>query len=138
MFPGLLETITTIGGLVFPPVIDLVRKKILGREDDTPEATLATLATTKPEVIPQYVEALAKLEQARTANFQRDIVGNTSHWVTDLRAAIRPGITVLALIALVVGYFGHFALDEGTRATLCFIVSSWFGTSSTFQIGKKT
>ena len=137
MFPGVLEAVTTIGGLVLPPVIDLVRKKILGREDDTPEATLATLATTKPEVLPQYVEALAKLEQSRTLYFQRDVVGNTSKWVSDLRAAIRPVITVISLAALVVGYFGHFSLDEGTRATLCFIVSSWFGTSSQFQIGKK-
>ena len=138
MFPGILETVTTLGGLVLPPVIDLVRKKVLGRDDDTPEATLATLATTKPEVIPQYVDALARLEQQRTAFFQRDVTGNTSQWVTDLRAAIRPGITVISLVALVVGYFGYFQLDEGTRATLCFIVSSWFGTSSTFQIGKKS
>lgn len=137
MFPGILEAVTTIGGLVIPPVIDLVRKKILGRDDDTPEATLATLATTKPEVISDYVKALAELERSRTAYFQRDVLGNTSRWVADLRAAIRPVITVFSLGALVVGYFGHFQLDEGTRATLCFVVSSWFGTSSAFQIGKK-
>ena len=137
MIPGLLEAITTLGGLVLPPVIDLVRKKVIGRADDTPEATLTSLATTKPEVIPDYIEALAKLTAAQTLVFQRDIVGNTSQWVTDLRAAIRPGITVFALAALIVGYFGHYNLDEGTRATLCFVVSSWFGTSSSFQIGKK-
>ena len=137
MFPGILEAITTLGGLVIPPVIDLVRKKVLGKEDDSIEATLATLATSKPEAINDYIYALARLEEAKTAFFQRDVMGNASQWVTDLRAAIRPGITVLALIALVVGYFGHFDLDEGTRATLCFVVSSWFGTSSTFQIGKK-
>jgi hypothetical protein len=137
MFPGLLEAITTIGGMVLPPVVDLIRKKILGREEDTPEATLATLATSKPEVIPAYVDALAKLEQARTAYFQRDIVGSASRWVTDLRAAIRPIITAMALIALIVGYFGYFTLDEATRATFCFIVGSWFGTSTNFQIGAK-
>lgn len=137
MFPGLLETITTLGGLVLPPVIDLFRKKVIGKENESPEATLATLATTKPEVLPSYMEALAMLEESRTKYFQRDVIGNTSRWVTDLRAAIRPLITVFALGALIVGYFGHFVLDEGTRATLCFIVSSWFGTSSTFQIGKK-
>lgn len=137
MIPGLLETITTLGGLVLPPVIDLIRKKVIGRESDTPEATLATLATTKPDTIPLYVEALAKLEESKTKFFQRDVIGNTSRWVTDLRAAIRPIITAFSLAALITGYFGHFTLDEGTRATLCFIVSSWFGTSTTFQIGKK-
>lgn len=118
-------------------MVDLVRKKVLGRDSDTPEATLATLATSKPEVIPQYVDALAKLEQSRTAYFQRDITGNASKWVTDLRAAIRPVITVLALLALIVGCFGYFDLDEGTRSTFCFIVGSWFGTSTNFQIGSK-
>ena len=137
MFPGLLETVTTLGGMVIPPVIDPFRQKVPGREADTPEATLATLATSKPDVIPQYVDALAKLEQSRTAYFQRDIVGNASRWVTDLRAAIRPVITVLALCALIVGYFGYFTLDEGTRSTFCFIVGSWFGTSTNFQIGSK-
>lgn len=52
MFPGLLEAITTLGGMVIPPVLDLVRKKIIGRDSETPEATLATLATSKPDVIP--------------------------------------------------------------------------------------
>lgn len=133
----MLEVITTLGGLILPPVIDLVRKKIIGREEETPEATLATLAVSKPEVIPNYVDALARLEESRTKYFQRDVLGNTSRWVTDIRAAIRPVITVFALSALIIGYFGHFNLDENTRATLCFVVSSWFGTSSTFQIGKK-
>jgi hypothetical protein len=137
MFPGLLETLTTLGGMVIPPVLDLVRKKIIGRDAETPEATLATLATSKPEVIPAYVDALAKLEEARTRYFQRDVVGNASPWVTDLRAAIRPIITALALVALIVGYFGFFVLDEATRATFCFIVGSWFGTSTNFQIGSK-
>jgi hypothetical protein len=137
MFPGLLEAITTLGGMVIPPVIDLFRKKVIGRESETPEATLATLATSKPDVIPAYVDALAKLEEARTKHFQRDIVGNASRWVTDLRAAIRPVITVMALVALIVGYFGYFDIDVATRATFCGIVGSWFGTSTNFQIGSK-
>ncbi|EGY24578.1 hypothetical protein [Nitratidesulfovibrio sp. 1201_IL3209] len=127
MIPGLLEAITTVGGMILPPVVDLVRKKVLGKDDDSPERTLATLATTKPEVMADYVRATAESQRAQAEFFNRDVSGTPSQWVVDLRAAIRPAVTVAAVVVLAVGYFLPDAIDEGTRVTFCGIAGSWFG-----------
>ena len=122
--------------MVFPPVFDLIKKKVLGKDEDTPEATLSTLATSKPEIMPQYVEALAKLEEAQVKNFQRDVAGEPAKWVSTLRAAIRPLGTTMALFALILCPVMDIPLDEPTRITLELIVGSWFGTRislSSFQ-----
>ena len=123
-----VDAIVTIGSMFFPPLFDLIRKKILGRDEDTPEATLATLATTKPEVMPDYVNALAALEKARADAFSRDVSGVPSQWLVTLRAAIRPVGTMLALVTLVVGCLMQLPLDEPFRLTLEAVVGSWFGT----------
>ena len=136
MFPGLLEGVMTLGGLIIPPVFDLIRKKVLGKDDDSPERTLATLATTKPEVMADYVRATAESLKAQAEFFNRDVSGTPSKWVIDMRAAIRPVVTIAATAALTIGYFYNDAIDEGTRATFCAIVSSWFGER--FSMGKRT
>lgn len=136
MFPGLIEGIMTLGGLIIPPVFDLVRKKVLGKDDDSPERTLATLATTKPEVMADYVKATAESLRAQGEFFNRDVSGTPSEWVINMRAAIRPVVTIAATVGLVIGYFMPESIDEATRATFCAIVSSWFGER--FTLGKRT
>lgn len=125
-----LDAIVSLGGLLFPPILDLVRKKWVGRDDDTPEATLATLATTKPEVMPEYVTALAQLEEARTRSFNRDTMagGIPAQWVVTLRAAIRPVGTMLALMTMIVACVLELQLEQEIRLTLEAIACSWFGT----------
>lgn len=123
-----VDAIVTIGSMFFPPLFDLLRKKVLGRDDDTPEATLATLATTKPDVMPNYVNALAALEKARADSFARDVSGTPAQWLVTLRAAIRPVGTLMALVALVAGCFMQLPFDEPFRLTLEAVVGSWFGT----------
>jgi len=85
-----LDAILAVGSLIIPSVIDIIKKKWLPKGSDTPEATMSTLATTKPETLPAYVEALTGWMKAQTDFFNRDVVGTPSQWVIDLRAAIRP------------------------------------------------
>ncbi len=125
MFP--IEAISTIGGLVLPPVLDLIKKIFVKKEDDTPEQTISSLATTKPDVLPAYTEASAKLMEAKTQWFNRDVVGTVSPWVSDLRATIRPATVCLSMLFIGFQTLGTLPLDASTRAALLFIVASWFG-----------
>ena len=136
MIPGLLEAIVSIGGFVFPSVIDLVKKVVVGKEKDTVEATLSTLATTKPEVLPNYIKAVADNRDSETRWFNRDIAGVPSQVIIDIRGGIRPAATIFALIGLIIEGFGGVTLDAGTRATFCGLVSSWFGDRVTTKAGR--
>lgn len=131
MIPGVLELIGTLGGLVFPAAFDFVKKKFLPKEADTPEATMSSLATTKPEVLPQYLTALTGYMEAQIHFFNRDVVGIPDSWVIDLRAAIRPIVTVLCIGGLIGDHYGVTTLDPGTRAGFLAIVSSWFSSRMT-------
>jgi hypothetical protein len=132
-----LDAILAIGSLLLPPVVDFVKKKFLKKEQDTPEATMSSLATTKPEVLPAYVTAMTEWLKAQVNFFNRDVNGTPSQWVINLRAAIRPigvvgaGIT---LGAMVVGSLMNWKVDpsmsasiDGVRYSCEVIVSSWFG-----------
>jgi len=121
-----LDIISSVAGFALPVVSDLV-KSIFGSKS-TPRATLNTLATTKPEVIAEYVKANAVLMEAETKFFQRDVVGELSRWVRDLRGAIRPIGTAVCAAALTFNHFIALNLTPGTEASFCFIVSSWFGS----------
>jgi len=122
-----IEAVTTIGGLVLPPVFDLIKKIFVKKGADTPEATMSSLATTKPEVLAGYVEAITKLKEAETSWFNRDVVGQASAWVVDLRAVIRPMTVVASMLLLGLDAAEAVALEPGARASLLFIVGTWFG-----------
>ena len=129
MIPGLLEAATALGGMVIPPVFDVIKRKLLGISEDSSEGTLSALARSNPEVMTGYVRAKAELYDAEARFFNRDIAGTPSTWVIDLRGAIRPSVTLLSVCALIIEAFpfASLGLDQGTRATMCLIVSSWFG-----------
>jgi len=132
-----LDAIVAIGGLLLPPVVDFVKKKWLKKEQDSPEATMSTLATTKPEVLPEYVTAITGWLQAQVGFFNRDVTGTPSQWVVDLRAAIRPIGVIGAgatLIGMVVGALIEWKPEPsmidtlvGIRLASEAIISSWFG-----------
>lgn len=128
----MLDIAVAVGSMIFPPVFDLIRRKVLGKDDGTPEATLTSLALNKPEVMPEYVKALAELESARTSSFSRDVIGTPAGWLVTTRAAIRPIGTIMALSALIVSCMIQIPLEEPVRRTLEAIVGSWFGTRITF------
>ena len=138
MFPT-IDLIATLGGLVLPPAFDFIKKKFIKSENDTPERTIGSLATTKPEVLPQYVEALATLKNSMVKFFNRDVIGTPSMWVINLRAAIRPIGVILAFVTL--GAIVYLSLNSkmltdtniletvtGVRLSCEVIISSWFGS----------
>jgi hypothetical protein len=147
MFP-FLDLAATIGGLVIPAAFDFIKKKFIKSENDTPERTMSSLATTKPEVLPEYVKGLADIKEVAIKFFNRDVIGSPSQWVVDLRAAIRPVGVSLAFLTLI-GMVANVLLNDpigttayttaqtdiltGVRATCEIMVSSWFGHRFTIK-----
>jgi hypothetical protein len=131
--PFLPDLISSIGGLVVSPIYDFVKKKFIKGAADTPESTIGTLAVTKPEAVTAYVEALAKLEEAKIKWFNRDIVGSVSVWVSDLRAAIRPLTVIVSLACLLLDGFSAIDLSTGARVTFELCVTSWMGDRFTLR-----
>ncbi len=124
----IFDLIATVGGLIIPPITDFIRKKWLKPELDTPEATAASLAMTKPDILPSYIDSITKLQEVTVKVFNRDVIGNPSLWVVDLRAAIRPAVVVLSLVGLLLDGLGMLNLAEGVRISFEGLVSSWFGS----------
>lgn len=132
-----LDAIIAIGSLLLPPVVDFVKKKWLAPGKDSPESTMSSLATTKPEVLPGYVTAITEWLKAQVAFFNRDVQGAPSQWVVDLRAVIRPvgtigagGILGVMVFMALNGYKPAPEIADtvvGVRFTCEAIVSSWFG-----------
>lgn len=132
-----IEAILALVSLVIPPAFDFVKKKFLKPSQDTPEATMAALATTKPEVMGEYLKGQAGLLEAKTKYFNRDICGIPSQWVIDLRAAIRPfgviiSFTILASMAYLSFSDYSFPVEmrgtvDGVRYACIVVMASWFG-----------
>lgn len=124
----IVDAIVSIGGLVAPPLFDFVKKKFIGPDRDTPTATLSTLATTKPEIMPQYMESVVHHLEAQVKFFNRDVIGSPRQWVVDLRASIRPTAVLLGFLLLGLdAALTTFDLDPGVRYFIEANTSSWFG-----------
>lgn len=126
-----IDGVLAIGGLIVPPVFDFIKKKFVKPENDTPERTISSLAVSKPEVIPEYVKALASHLQAKTGWFNRDVVGTPSQVIIDLRAGIRPIGVIIAFALLFADATPGITLAEGARYSCEVVISSWFGSRLT-------
>lgn len=135
LLPFLPDLIASVGGLVVSPLYDFIKKKFLPAGADTPESTIGTLATTKPDAVPGYVDALAKLKEMEVKWFNRDVVGAVSTWVADLRAVIRPLTVVVSLVCLFLDGFGSIDISTGARVTFEMCVTSWMGDRFTLKNG---
>lgn len=124
---GVLDAVVSLGSLVAPPLFDFFKKKFLKPSEDTPESTLSTLATTKPDVMPAYVESMAKYTEAKVKAQNWDVVGQVSKWVVDLRASIRPIFVVLSLVCIISSVWLTITIDPGVRYLMESTISSWFG-----------
>jgi len=122
-----IDAILALGGLVIPPVFDFIKKKFV-KGGDTAQATAATLATTKPEILPEYMKSMAGLTEADIKWFNRDVIGMPSQWVVDLRSCIRPLSVVIGFILLALDMLDPGILDAGTRGSIIVNNSSWFGS----------
>lgn len=125
MFGLPIEAITSLGGLIIPPLFKLVAG-IFGKTANA-QSTLSQLAIDKPEVMPQYLASLAQLFDAQTKFFNRDVTGTPSQWVVNLRSAIRPLTVAISIIAIVLDVAIHLNMDAPTRAALSANITSWIG-----------
>jgi hypothetical protein len=125
----LIDAIISLGGLVIPPVFDFIKKKFIKTGKDTPEATMATLAVSKPEALAPYVEAMAGYLQAQVSYFNRDVIGTLPVWCSALRATIRPAVVIVGLLHFTLnGLYGvAVPLDDGVKYFYEANISSWFG-----------
>jgi len=123
-----IDAIMALGGLVLPPVFDFVKKKFIKGEQDSPERTIGSLATTKPEVLPAYIEALAKWTTTKTGWFNRDVIeGKVSGWVANWRASIRPALVTMAIVHWTIAIVWSISIEPTLRATEILLVSEWCG-----------
>jgi hypothetical protein len=125
----LLDAIVSLGGLVIPPVFDFIKKKFLKIGKDTPEATMATLAVSKPEALGPYVEAMSGYLNAQVSYFNRDVIGTLPVWCSALRATIRPVVVIVGLLHFTLNslYGAAVPLDAGVKYFYEANISSWFG-----------
>lgn len=122
-----IDAILAIGGLIIPPAFDFIKKKFV-KGGDTSQATANTLATTKPEVLPEYLKAMGALTDADVRWFNRDVIGDPSQWVVDIRACIRPLSVIIGFVLLALDMSAALTLDPGTRGSIIVNNSSWFGS----------
>lgn len=124
-----IDAIVSLVSLFGPKLIDMA-KGLFGRKN-TPEQTLASLAQANPDALGKYVEAQAGLVRAQNESVNADVSGTISVWVSDIRAMIRPVITVLAATHTIYAGLHGVVLDEGTRYLYETIIGSWFGSRLT-------
>jgi hypothetical protein len=127
----ILGLVGTLGGMVFPSIVDFVKKKWIPASNDTPERTMGTLATTKPETLAPYVASLAAYLEAQVKFFNRDVVGTPSVWVVNLRAAIRPIAVIGSFVIIGLDMLQSLKLDPATRAGLLTVIGNWIGSRIT-------
>lgn len=125
---GAVDLVSSLVGFAFPPVFDFFKKKFLSPKQDTPEATLSTLATTKPEIMPAFIDSQCKLFDAKTRFFNRDVVGEVSKWVRDFRALIRPSFVVFGMAYIAVSVMLVWTTDPYIRSILEININSWFSS----------
>jgi hypothetical protein len=120
-------TITSIVGMVFPSIFDFVKKKFLKHGEDSPEETLNSLVTTKPELMANYISAMSSLFDAKTKYFNRDVVGSLPIWVSSLRACIRPISVILSMGLFIASWATQIQIPDAIASFMALNVSSWFG-----------
>lgn len=127
-----LEAITAIVGTVLPMTTKLIKSIFGKKSNQSPQEAIDDIAIAKPEILPAYVEALSKQMEAQTAWFNRDVSGELSQWVRDLRSAIRPSVVacsfiILFLEGILMLITGKQMLNEPTRAACTGFIGTWFG-----------
>ena len=124
----ILDAAISLVGLIVPPAFDFVKKKFLSKKEDDAMSTISSLATTKPEIMPSYVDAMSKLIDSQVRHFNRDVSGDISSWVSDLRASIRPIFVILSILVRSLGWALNWQIDESFISTMDLCISSWFGS----------
>ena len=125
-----LDIITSALGLIVPPAFDFIKKKFIKGKDDSPKATISSLAVTKPEVLPEYIKAYSTLVDAFIREYNKDVIAGQqlSTWVCDLRASIRPVFTVISIGLMFAATMMQLNIDPSIKSLMELTISSWFGS----------
>lgn len=118
----MLELIGVALGLFGKPVANILTS-IFSKKKKPEEIAGALAMGSTPEVLPQYIDSIAKLRSADAEYFNRDVRGETAKWVNTLRSAIRPCGVILSIFALC---FFNSKIPSEVRAGLFTIISDWF------------
>lgn len=121
-----IDAAVTLISLFGPKLIDTVKGWV--HRKDSPEATLASMAQTAPDKLADYVNAQAALITAQNAGINADITGAVSVWVSDVRAMVRPVITIIAIGHIIYANINGVIIPEEFRYTYEAAISSWFGS----------
>jgi len=121
-----LSLVSLLGNTFLPPVYNIVKGIFSKGRPDTPEQTMSNLATTKPDILPQYVQALAQNRESEVKFFNKDVAGTPSQWVIDLRACIRPISVVLAFILIGISLFT--TVNNALIISANGVIGNWLGT----------
>lgn len=124
----ILDIISSALGFVGPPIFDFLKKKFLSPKVDTPEATLSSLATTKPELMGDFVDSQAKLFEAKSKFFNRDVIGEISFWVRDLRSIIRPLFVIYTIVYTIIATKYGWHTDQYIKTIMEINATSWFSS----------
>lgn len=125
---GTITAISSAIGFLAPPIFNFINKKFLSGKEDTPERTISSLATTNPDALAPYLDGYSKLLESQTKFFNRDVVGNISLWVSNLRASIRPLFVIISLIVVIIALSFSLKIDTNFSALMDLCISSWFGS----------
>ena len=124
----MIDAILSIGGLIIPPIFSFIKSKFL--KHDTVQETANTLAISDPEKAAEYIKANGALIESQIKWFNRDVIGQPSLWVINLRASVRPLVVVVGLSIMAYNnIFTHnIILDPAVKALFEVTISSWFGS----------
>ena len=124
-----LDAILSIGSLIFPPIFKIIKNKISPESKESSiESTISSLATTNPQTIPTIIKAKADLIEAEIKFHNRDVIGEISRWVSDLRASIRPIYVVYSIIYITIASKYGWVVDPSTKYIMETCIPSWFGS----------
>ncbi|HUT86411.1 MAG TPA: hypothetical protein VMW66_06225 [Elusimicrobiales bacterium] len=113
-------------GFLGKPIANAIGS-IFGKKKKPEEIAGALAMGSNPETLPAYVESLAKLRQADTDFFNRDVRGETYAWVNSVRALIRPVVVIGSISGLL---FLSETLTPETRAVLSAYIGDWMRARS--------
>jgi hypothetical protein len=125
---GLESIISPIVGLVSGPLFNFLKLKFLKPKSSSPQDTLSSLAITNPNIIDKYVIAQAELLKAQKDYFNRDVIGEPSKWVVDLRASIRPIFVVFSILLIIASTFFSLIIPASFVPLISVCLGNWFGS----------